>query len=268
MQLTARPVTAPAARNHRPRAPGPSRPAPRAARLPALLRTGSPAQSVAVRSPALPAGAPVVGPAASPGISHGPRARSSPASSADRAVSAMAGARQARKHPAICQVTSSRPPRPAGLTSGLAASDGDSVAASRYARSRWSARTFDPWITGQLASRFGDLRPCRVWRWAIIRPGWGFFREDRLHQMANASSPLSSRLPKAVRGDCGRPDHPLVDRGCCGRGRVPARTNANYGAYAPVPWRHRSRAVLGRVTGSVHSPLQVWQQDFGPRVAR
>ena len=54
-------------------------------------------------------------PAASPGISRGPRARSSPASSADRAVSAMAGARQARKHPAICRVTSSRPPKPASL---------------------------------------------------------------------------------------------------------------------------------------------------------
>ena len=24
--------------------------------------------------------------------------------------------------------------------------------------------------------------PCRVWRWAIIRHGWGFFREDRVHQ--------------------------------------------------------------------------------------
>jgi hypothetical protein len=58
VQLTARPVTAPAAKNHRPRTPGPSR----SARLPALLRTGSPAQSIPVRSPALPADASVVQP--------------------------------------------------------------------------------------------------------------------------------------------------------------------------------------------------------------
>ena len=58
MQLTARLVTAPAARNHRPRTPGPSR----SARLPALLRAGSPAQSIPVRSPALLADAPVVQP--------------------------------------------------------------------------------------------------------------------------------------------------------------------------------------------------------------
>ena len=61
MQLTARPVTAPAAKTtvlaHR------ALPAPRpSARLPALLRTGSPAQSIPVRSPALLADASVVRP--------------------------------------------------------------------------------------------------------------------------------------------------------------------------------------------------------------
>jgi len=52
----ARPVTAPAAKNHRPRTPGllPA-PAPRFARLPGPLRTGSPAQPIPARSPALPA---------------------------------------------------------------------------------------------------------------------------------------------------------------------------------------------------------------------
>jgi hypothetical protein len=58
--LTARPVTAPRAETtvlaHRalPSAP--------CARLPALLRTGSPAQSIPVRSPALLGDAPVVQP--------------------------------------------------------------------------------------------------------------------------------------------------------------------------------------------------------------
>ena len=116
MQLTARLVTAPAARNHRPRTPGPSRPAPRSARLQALFRTGSPAQSVPVRSPALLADASVV----QPGGIAGHLARAAPRG---RRQSRQLIARSVRwrepdkprKHPAICQVTSSRPPKPAGL---------------------------------------------------------------------------------------------------------------------------------------------------------
>jgi hypothetical protein len=27
--------------------------------------------------------------------------------------------------------------------------------------------------------------PWRVWRWAIIRHGWGFFREEGVHQEAH-----------------------------------------------------------------------------------
>jgi hypothetical protein len=54
----------PGGKNHCPRALGPSRsaPRPRTARLPALFRTGSPAQSIPVRSPALPADGPAVQP--------------------------------------------------------------------------------------------------------------------------------------------------------------------------------------------------------------
>jgi hypothetical protein len=68
-------------------------PAPRLARL--LARSGLAARHSRFRRvpwPCWPTGRPS-SPAASPGISHGPQARSSPASSGDCAVSAMAGAR-------------------------------------------------------------------------------------------------------------------------------------------------------------------------------
>ena len=73
-------------------------------------------------------------PAAPPGISHGPRARSSPASSADCAVSAMAGARYAPEASGDLLGHFVEAAEAGGLTSGLAASDGDSVAAfgTRY----------------------------------------------------------------------------------------------------------------------------------------
>lgn len=114
MQLTARLVTAPAATNHRPRTPGPSRP--RSARLPALLRTGSPAQSISVRSPALLADAPVVRPGGTAGASRTGRGRGHRQSRQLIARSVRWRERdKPRKHPAICQVTSSRPPKSAGL---------------------------------------------------------------------------------------------------------------------------------------------------------
>ena len=116
VQLTARPVTAPAARNHRPRTPGPSRLAPRYARLPALLRTGSPAQSIPVRSSALLADAPVVRPGGTAGASRTGRGRGHRQSRQPIAGSVRWRERdKPRKHPAICQVTSSRPPKPAAL---------------------------------------------------------------------------------------------------------------------------------------------------------
>ena len=115
MQLTARPVTAPAARNHRPRTPGPSRPAP--------LRP--PPGAAPDRQPGTVDSGAFSGPA---GRRAGrPARRHRRASRTGRGR----GHRQSRqliarsvrwrerdkprKHPAICQVTSSRPPKPAGL---------------------------------------------------------------------------------------------------------------------------------------------------------
>ena len=92
MHLTARPVTA-----RRPKPPswhtGPSRPAPRSALLPALLRTSSPPQSIPT---------------------HGPRrGHRQPRQLIARSVRWRS--ETTRKHPAICQVTSSKRPKPAGL---------------------------------------------------------------------------------------------------------------------------------------------------------
>jgi hypothetical protein len=60
VRLTACPVTVPAAKNLSHTAPFP--PAPRSARLPAPIQTGTPARSITVRSPALPADGSVVQP--------------------------------------------------------------------------------------------------------------------------------------------------------------------------------------------------------------
>ena len=110
---------------------GPSRPAP-----PACRRCSGPAARHSrfrcVLRPCWPTRR-SSSPAASPGISHGPRARSSPVSSADRAVSAMAGARQAPQASGHLPGHFAKAAEAGGLTSGLTASDGDSTAALRYA---------------------------------------------------------------------------------------------------------------------------------------
>ena len=62
MRLKACPVTAPAAKTTVLAHQALPAPRPRTARLPALCRTGSPAQSIPVRPPALPADGPAVQP--------------------------------------------------------------------------------------------------------------------------------------------------------------------------------------------------------------
>jgi hypothetical protein len=62
VRLNACPVTAPAAKITVPAHQALPAPRPRTARLPALFRTGSPAQSIPVRPPALPADGPAVQP--------------------------------------------------------------------------------------------------------------------------------------------------------------------------------------------------------------
>jgi hypothetical protein len=83
-----------------------------------------------VRSPAALADTTVAEPGGIPGISHGPRARSSPGSSADCAVSAMAERDnpEASGHLPDHFVEAAEA---GGLTSSLPASDGDRVEASR-----------------------------------------------------------------------------------------------------------------------------------------
>ena len=116
MQLTARLVTAPAARNHRPRTPGPSPPR-------APLRP--PPGAVPDRQPGTVGSGAFSGPAGRrvgrPARRH--RRASRTGRGRGRRQSRQLIARSVRwrepdkprKHPAICQVTSSRPPKPAGL---------------------------------------------------------------------------------------------------------------------------------------------------------
>ena len=102
----------PGGKNHRPRTPGPSLPAPRprTARLPALCRTGSPARSIPACSPALPADGPAVQPGGIAG--HLARAAGEVIASPRQVIARSVRWRERdkpRKQPAICQVTSLSP---------------------------------------------------------------------------------------------------------------------------------------------------------------
>lgn len=117
MQLTARPVTAPAARNHRPRPPGPSRTGPFPLGPPPGAAPGRQPGTVDSGAFSDPAGRRVGRPArrhrraSRTGRGRGHR---QPRQLIARSVR-WRERDMPRKHPAICLVTSSRPPKPAGL---------------------------------------------------------------------------------------------------------------------------------------------------------
>jgi len=84
----------------------------------------------------------------------------------------------------------------------------------------------------------------------------GFFRDDRLHQIANTFWPLSSGWPRTVLDDRGRLDHPVVYRGRCGRCR-----GTRCGGVLWTRLRSRAGARLDRLDG-VPGPTNSGRADL------